>query len=230
MGRAARPEEDSMALTLASPLPKGAEYLADVVEQVAATGGISPYLLLGILHAESAFGTALKPKGPTGSGDFFPRPCNPDRDKRMKAAPLPGVQRQTLKDGIPARKIAGPCDAWVPTTTGWGCGLFQIDYEAHYEFTKSGKWTDPTAACAYAVGILKSARASLKKLAPTLAGADLDRAMIAAYNAGAGRVAKMLASGKTLDDATFHPGYHTKIMKKADEFAGASGAWISGLV
>lgn len=216
-----------MTLHLASPLPKGAEYLADIAERVAPAGGISPYTLLGILHAESAYGTALKPKGPTGSGDFIARVSNPDRDKRMKAAPLPGVVRKTLAEGIKERKVAGPCEAWVPTTNGWGCGLFQIDYEAHYEFCKSGQWTDPEKACAYAVGILKGAREQLKKAMPGLKGPDLDRAMIAAYNAGAGRVAKMLASGKTLDDATFHPGYVKKICDKAEALAGHSGAWCS---
>ena len=216
-----------MTLHLAAALPKGSEYLADVVEKTCAGTGVSPYLLLGFLHAESAFGTALKPKGPEGSGDFIPRACTPDRDKRMKEFPLPGVTRKNLPEGIPARKLTGPIDAWVPTTNGWGCGLFQIDYEAHYEFCKSGAWKDPTKCCAYAIGILKGARQSMHKLMPSLTGADLDRAVIAAYNAGAGRVAKFLKEGKALDAATFHPGYVDKICRKADELAGHSDAWMT---
>jgi len=216
-----------MSLHLASPLPKGSEYLADVVEKVCAGTGVSPYLMLGFLYAESNFGQALKPKGPEGSGDFIPRACTPDRDKRMKEFPLPAVARKNLPDGIPARKLAGPIDAWVPTTNGWGCGLFQIDYEAHFEFCKSGAWKDPAKCCAYAIGILKSARSSLNKLSPSLTGVDLDRAVIAAYNAGAGRVAKFLKEGKGLDAATFHPGYVDKICHKADDLAGHSGAWMT---
>ncbi len=216
-----------MSLALASALPKGSEYLAEIAEKVAPQGGVSPYLLLGILYAESNFGQALKPVGPAGSGDFIARLSTPDRDKKMAAFPLPGVVKKTLPDGIKARKIAGPCEAWVPTTNGWGCGLFQIDYEAHYEFCKSGQWTDPEKACAYAVGILKSARISLHKLLPELKGVDMDRAMIASYNAGAGRVAKFLKEGKSLDDCTFHPGYVDKICNKADALAGHSGSWMT---
>lgn len=219
-----------MALHLASPLPKGTEYCADAAEKAAAAEGVSPYLLLGVCYAESNFGQALKPKGPTGSGDYIARPCTPDRDKRMAQAPLPGVERKVLPEGIKARKLAGPVEAWVPTHTGWGCGLMQFDYEAHFAFCSSGAWKDPEAIMRNAAKLLKQNVASLKKLAPQLAGHDLGMAAVAAYNAGAGRVAKFLKEGKTLDDATFHPGYAAKITKKADELAGASGAWAQGLV
>lgn len=218
-----------MTLSLAAPLPKGSEYLADVVEKVCAGTDVSPYLMLGFLYAESNFGQALKPKTPEGSGDFIARASTPERDARMKQFPLPGAVRKELPDGIPQRKLAGPIMAWVPTTNGWGCGLFQIDYEAHFEFCKGGNWKDPAKCCAYAIGILKSARTSLKKLSPTVTGVDLDRAVIAAYNAGAGRVSKFLKEGKGLDAATFHPGYVDKICRKADELAGHSGSWVSGV-
>ena len=216
-----------MALSLAVPLPKGAEYLADVAEKAAAKHGLSPYLLLGICYAESNFGAALKPAGPTGSGDFIARPCTPDRDKKMKANPLPGVVRKTLAGGIKARKIAGPCEAWVPTTTGWGCGLMQFDYEAHYDFCKSGAWQDPEKIFEQACVLLKGNRAYLAKKLPALKGAALDRAMIASYNAGAGRVTKFLTEGKKLDDCTFHPGYVDKIANKADQLAGVKGAFCT---
>lgn len=215
-----------MALFLATPLPKGAEYLADIVEAVAAKHNLSPYLLLGICYAESNFGMALKPAGPTGSGDFIARPCTPDRDAKMKANPLPGVVKKTLPDGIKARKIAGPCEAWVPTTTGWGCGLMQFDYEAHYEFCKSGAWKDPAKIIEQACVLLKGNRAFLTKKHPKLAGSELTFAMVASYNAGAGRVSKFLTEGKSLDAATFHPGYVKKICDKADALAGRSGAFM----
>jgi hypothetical protein len=218
-----------MALRLSTPLPKGCEYLADVADKAAKAEGVSPYLLLGVCFAESNYGLALKPKGPEGSGDFIARPTSPDRDKRMAEAPLPGVERKVLPEGIKARKLAGPVDAWVPTHTGWGCGLMQFDYEAHYAFCKSGAWKKPEAIMQVAAKLLKQNAASLKKLSPKLSGHDLALAAIAAYNAGAGRVSKMLAAGKTLDDATFHPGYATKITKKAEELAGAVGIWAEGL-
>jgi hypothetical protein len=215
-----------MSFNLAVPLPKGAEYLADIAFKVGGAEGVSPYLLLGICYAESNFGQALKPKGPDGSGDYIARPCTPDRDKRMKEAPLPGVERKVLPEGIKARKLAGPVEAWVPTTTGWGCGLMQFDYEAHFEFCKSGQWKEPAIIFRAACGLLKQGRKSLQKLVPGLTGAELDRATIASYNAGAGRVSKFLKEKKSLDDCTFHPGYVDKICRKADELAGHSGSWL----
>lgn len=216
-----------MALNLALALPKGQEYLSDVVEEVAKKNGLSPYLLLGIIYAESNYGLALKPVGPSGSGDFIARLADKDTNEKMLKNPLPGVVKKTLAEGIKARKIAGPCEAWVPTTNGWGCGLFQIDYEAHYEFCKSGDWTDPKKACNYACGILNSAKKFLKAKHPTMNAAQLDRAMIAAYNAGPGRVHKFITDNVDIDKCTFHPGYIDKICKRADEHAGASGAWLT---
>lgn len=216
-----------MALKLAVPLPKGAEYLADIAEKAGPKYGISPYLLLGVCFAESNFGAALKPPGPTGSGDFIPRPVSPDRDKRMKEAPLPGVERKTLPGGIPQRKVAGPCEAWVPTHTGWGCGLMQFDYEAHYEFCKSGAWKEPQRIVEQAAYLLSTNRKQLKTKMPSLSGVALEHAMIAAYNAGVGRVVKFLNEGKKLDEATFHPGYHTKIANKADQLSGTPNSFFS---
>lgn len=215
-----------MPLHLAHPLPKGAEYLADVAGAAATANKMSPYLLLGICYAESNFGSALKPPGPTGSGDFIPRPATPDRDAKMKAFPLPGVERKRLADGIKARKIAGPCEAWVPTHTGWGCGLLQFDYEAHFEFCKSGAWKDPARIFDQACKLLLSGRKVLISKVPGLSGPALDEAMIASYNAGAGRVAKAVVAKQPLDSVTFHPGYVKKICAKADALAGHSGAWM----
>lgn len=216
-----------MALKLAKPLPKGAEYLLPIVESVGPIYGVSPYLLLGVCYAESNFGGALKPVGPTGSGDFIPRLSTPARDQKMKEAPLPGVERRWLEKGIPARKIDKGCWAWVPTTNGWGCGLMQLDYESFYEFCKGGEWVDPAKSMDFAANMLAKKRAFLAKKFPALKGEDLVRATIAAYNAGEGRVAQYLTAGKSLDECTFHPGYVDKIAKKADELAGIKGAYAS---
>lgn len=218
-----------MPLHLAVPLPKGAEYLADIAEAAAPKHGLSPYLLLGICYAESNFGSALKPPGPAGSGDYIPRPCSPERDKKMASHPLPGVERKTLPDGIKARKIAGPVEAWVPTHTGWGCGLLQFDYEAHFDFCSSGAWKKPEAIFEQACKLLLSGRKVLQQKCPGLTGAALDEAMIASYNAGAGRASKAILAKQPLDSVTFHPGYVAKICGKADTLAGHSGAWLSKL-
>jgi hypothetical protein len=215
-----------MSLSLAKPLPKGAEYLAEVAKTAGEAHGVSPYLLLGICYAESAFGAALKPPTPEGSGDFIARPATPDRNAKMAKQPLPGVARKVLPDGIKARKLVGPTDAWVPTSTGWGCGLMQFDYEAHFDFCASGAWKDPAKVFAQACKLLAGNRKYIAGKLPKLDAAALAHATIASYNAGAGRVVKFLSEGKALDAATFHPGYVAKICAKAEELAGASGAWM----
>lgn len=199
--------------------------LIDLANRLAPLAGTSSWTILGICHAESNFGDALKPKGAGGSGDFIPRVSVTDRDKRMSDAPLPGVEKKQVP-GIPERKITTPVVAWVPTHTGWGCGLFQLDYEAHYEFCRSGAWKEPEKAMAYALGILKRSRETLRRAFPRMKPAELEQATIAAYNAGTGRVTKFLRDGKSLDGATFHPGYVKKICDKADALAGHSGAWL----
>ena len=212
-------------MNLAKPLPKEAEYLADVAEKAGSEHGVSPYLLLGICYAESNFGAALKPPGPTGSGDFIARPATPERNAHMAKAPLPGVERKVV-DGIKARKLVGPVDAWVPTTTGWGCGLMQFDYEAHFDFCSSGAWKEPAKVFGQACKLLIGNRKLLVGKHSELDHYALMRATIASYNAGAGRVHKFLVDKKPLDEATFHHGYVDKICNKADELAGASGAWV----
>lgn len=213
-------------IPLAKPLPKGTDYLLAPFHAAATAHGISPYLLLGICYAESNFGLALKPPGPTGSGDYIARPSTSDRDAKMAKSPLPGVQKKMV-DGIKARNITGPVMAWVPTTTGWGCGLLQFDYEAHFDFCASGAWKDPQKIAENACKLLKSNVAALQKSCPGLAGKELWQAAIAAYNAGAARVAKAVLAKKPLDSVTFHPGYVDKICKKADELAGKPDAWLA---
>jgi len=215
-----------MALHLAKSLPAGTEYLLPVVEKLQAKHGVSAYLLLGFLNAESRYGLALKPANASGSGDFIARQSTPERDARLVKSPLPGVAKKQV-DGIKARGITTPCMAWVPTTNGWGCGLFQLDYESHFDFCKSGAWLDPEKAGDYAVTkILKPNRTFLAKK-HGLSGVALEHAMVASYNAGAGRVSKFLEAKKDIDGCTFHPGYIAKVCGEADALAGASGAFMS---
>lgn len=205
-----------------SRLPKQVQELARLADELAPKAGFSPWLVLGIAFAESNFGLALR----NGSGDFIPRPANPIRDARMKATPLPGAILRTLADGIPARGIKGPIAAWTPTSHGWAVGVFQIDFEAHHEFIARGTWSDLRSCLVYALDVLSKARAYLAK-ACGLRGDELVEATIAAYNAGAGRVAKFIREERPIEGATFRPDYVSKIKRKADELASASGAWRS---
>lgn len=212
-------------MNIAKPLPAGTEYLIPLAEELAPKHGISPYLMLGVTYAESNYGLALKPKGPEGSGDFIARPSNPTRDALMAKTPLPGVEKKMVPS-IKSRNINEPVMAWVPTTTGWGLGLYQLDWESHFEFVRTGAWKDPHKAMEYALKLLAGNKKLIAAKHPELQPYELVRAMVASYNAGAGRVNKFLADKKDIDTCTFHPGYIDKICKKADELAGASGAFM----
>lgn len=214
-----------MPFNITKPLPSGTEYLVPLAEELAPKHGISPYLMLGVTFAESNYGLALKPKGPEGTGDFIARPSNPTRDALMVKTPLPSVERKMVPS-IKSRNILEPVMAWVPTTTGWGMGLYQLDWESHFEFVRTGAWKDPRKAMEYALKLLASNKKFLAGKHPELAPHELVRAMVASYNAGAGRVSKFIKDKKDIDTCTFHTGYIDKICKKADELAGASGAYL----
>lgn len=201
-------------------LPLHVRELARQAAELAPPAGFSPWLVLGLAFAESNFGRALR----NGTGDFIPRVSDPVRDARMRKTPLPGAVCRTLADGIPARGIRGPVAAWVPTSTGWAVGIFQIDFEAHHDFVARGTWRDSRACMAYALEVLSKARRYLRE-ACGLRGDELTEAAVAAYNAGAGRVARFVREEKSLAGATFRPDYLSKIKAKADELATASGAW-----
>lgn len=212
-------------MNIAKPLPAGTEYLVPLAEELAPKHGISPYLMLGVTYAESNYGLALKPKGPEGTGDFIARPSNPTRDALMAKTPLPNVEKKMVPS-IKSRNINEPVMAWVPTTTGWGLGLYQLDWESHFDFVRTGAWKDPRKAMEYALKLLENNKKFLANKHPQLAPHDLVRAMVASYNAGAGRVSKFITDKKDINTCTFHEGYIDKICKKADELAGASGAYL----
>lgn len=211
-----------MTYKFTDALPIQAVDLVPLVTEIAPAAGFSPYLLMGIAYAESNYGKALK----DGSGDFIPRPSNPTRDGAMKKNPLPAVVLRKLDKGIPARGITTPVQAWCPTVVGWAVGPFQLDWESHRGFIERGAWKDLRATVGYVVNLLTANRRYLVTTCK-LSGDALDEAMIASYNAGAGRVAKFIKEGKSLDEATFHPGYVAKIQKEADRVAGTAGAWRS---
>lgn len=211
-----------MAYKFTDALPIHAVDLIPLVTELGPPAGISPYLLMGIAYAESNYGRALK----DGSGDFIPRQSNPTRDGAMKKNPLPAVVLRRLDNGIPARGIKTPVQAWCPTVVGWAVGPFQLDWESHRPFIERGAWKDLRATVGYVVNLLVANRKHLARECGVV-GDALDEAMIASYNAGAGRVAKFVKAKKPVDDATFHTGYIKKIQAEADRVAGVAGAWRS---
>jgi hypothetical protein len=90
-------------------------------------------LIAGIGSRESAWGLALKPKGPAGTGDF-------------------------AKRSFPTALRRGP----LPPSGGYGRGLMQIDFDAH-EFARTGAWQDPAQNIRYGCQVLADNRSFFQR-------------------------------------------------------------------
>lgn len=223
-GKVSTAFNEAQKAALRQVMPKGTEYLVDLAFEIGAETDVSPLIILGITGTESAFGLtkSLKPQGPTGTGDFIPRKATADLDAFMAKNPLPGAVRKMAVD--PRDKAAGEVMAWVPTTEGWGHGLYQLDWRYHSDFIKTGKWKDPREAMRYmAKNIYAKYRNEIRSAVPGLSTADLTRATIASYNAGSKRVIRALKSGTDLNTTTFVPNYVQHVLDKGAELVAKAG-------
>lgn len=108
----------SAAFTAALPR-QVARYSTEIL-RAAQQFNVDPWVLAIIMYRESLGGDALRPQGPTGTGDFIPR-----------------------KPGNLYYKYADPATGLPPDGLGWGRGLMQIDYGVHIDWFKSGaNWRD----------------------------------------------------------------------------------------
>jgi hypothetical protein len=107
------------AQAFAAALPASLGQWAPQILQSAQTYGVSPWALAGLMYNESKGGTALKPAGAGGTGDFTPRKTG-------------GYAKYANASGLPADGQGG-----------WGRGLMQIDYGANNPWFASGAdWQD----------------------------------------------------------------------------------------
>lgn len=220
----------------------GQDAYIDASFNIGARDGVSPYLLLGTLYIESGFGKALTKGSAFGqtvyTGDFIPRPATPERDAFMAKYPLPGAVRtywERPKIGnlpefkgqmwVPAHDLrvaaaGSPQAAYaknggVAGGVGWGFSAWQLDWQAFAPALLAGAAWDPEKATAEAVKLIKANIRTLK--AKGFVGTSLVQGVIAAYNAGAGRVASALSSGKDLNTITAKPDYIAKVMSVANK-------------
>jgi Putative peptidoglycan binding domain/Transglycosylase SLT domain len=150
--------------------------------------GFQPCVIAGIGSRESGWGRALKPPGPTGTGDFAKRRAKPP----LRPGSLP------------------------PDGGGFGRGLMQIDFDAH-PFAQTGNWQDPQANITQGCRVLAQTFAFLKKKT-NLEGTELLRAALAGYNAGPGNVLKAIKAGKDFDSVTAHGNYGRETLNRAGWF------------
>jgi len=134
------------------------------MEKITNTRGVSPALMAGVMSRESACGLALKPMGPTGTGDFK------EREPKLSV----GRTGRTPPDG-----------------GGFGRGLMQIDYDWH-GFARMGEWRNPHDNIDYSAKMIRSSwNIFLTKWAGLTPEFAL-RCALASYNCGYAAVCKAM--------------------------------------
>ncbi len=99
-----------------------------------------------------------------------------------------------------------------------GHGLCQIDDRSFPEFCAGLDWKDAAKnieMCARVVG-RKRAFLAARTLGLKLTNDDLERAAIAAFNAGEGRVLKAIEQGRDPDSCTTHGDYAAAVLRYAE--------------
>jgi hypothetical protein len=101
-----------------------------------------------------------------------------------------------------------------------GHGLCQIDDRSFPEFCAGPDWKDPAKNIDMGAWVLGRKRAFLaaKTLGFRLTNDDLERASIAAYNAGEGRVLKAIEQGRDVDSLTAHGDYAASVLRYAGQY------------
>ncbi|MEB3229876.1 MAG: SH3 domain-containing protein [Leptolyngbyaceae bacterium] len=113
-----------------------------------------------------------------------------------------------------------------PTGTGdggHGRGLMQIDDRYHSAFINSGLWSDAKSNIDYAIDNVLSKNYDYLDANTSLAGTDLLRGAIAAYNAGLSSVTRALAQGLDIDYYTTGQDYSWDVLNRAGWFQ--SNGW-----
>jgi len=101
--------------------------------------------------------------------------------------------------------------------SGHGHGLFQIDDRAYPEFCLSENWKDPFKSAHFVSGILHERKTTLRMYVwgASLNPTDLERAILASYNAGAGAVLRAIRGGYDVDQVTTGRNYSARVLQYA---------------
>lgn len=121
--------------------------------------------------------------------------------------------RESGAGWAPGYAPQGKADGWGDH--GHGFGLFQIDRRYHRAFTDSDVRGDPELQARQACRILSEAREWFRHHAAPLSAGDLERAALAAYNAGAGAVHHWLTTGGDPDRPTTGGDYSRDVLTRA---------------
>lgn len=132
------------------------------------------------------------------------------------------VMRETHGGLSPLLDRPGPEGRGDRDKTGryHGHGLCQIDDRSFPEFCAGPEWKDAAKNIAMGARVLGRKRAFLasRTLGFRLTNDDLEKASIAAYNAGEGRVLKAIEQRRDPDTCTAHGDYAAAVLAYADVY------------
>jgi hypothetical protein len=140
---------------------------------------------------------------------------------------LAGIMARETQGGLsPLLSEPGPWGKGDRDKTGhWhGHGLMQIDDRSFPEFCASPTWGDPRTNIDMAARVLASKRRYIsgRPYGRQLTPPELERAAIAAYNAGEGRVMTCVTSAQDVDTYTAHGNYSREVLRLAEAYAEAA--------
>ena len=137
------------------------------------------------------------------------------------------VMRETQGGLSPLLDRPGPEGRGDRDTEGryHGHGLCQIDDRSFPEFCAGPDWKDAAKNIEMGARVVGRKRAFLaaRTLGLKLTDDDLERAAIAAYNAGEGRVLKAIEQGRDPDSCTAHGDYAAAVLRYAELYLNLEG-------
>lgn len=219
----------------AGALPPSVRQWAPLFINAGRMYGVNPWVLAGICYRESRGGDALTPKGPAGTGDFTPRGSGSTYFRF--ANPATGLPPDGKGWGRGIMQLDfGAENAWV-TSHDWTDPQASINRAAEILAGRLAFFaSQPFSAVAIQqwridsgipkIGIApwrtKYPRASWPTSAPDprpLAGAALQAAAVASYNAGTSGVLQALALGLPPDAPTAGQDYVSWFLRKISEWS-----------
>lgn len=195
--------DDELQASLAVSLPAAALPYIPLAFEVGYDASVDPLLLLAIMARESAYGEALKPVGPGGTGDAG------------HGRGLMQIDDRSWREWIDANPW------WEPRTNiAKGAAILKTNLRFF-----AGRGTVPGVTDGLLVTV-SQAHASRRRVEAgvypdprPLEGEELRRAALAAYNTGAANVLISLAAGLGPDTTTTGGNYAGWVASRADELS-----------